>query len=244
MSHVNSDETRPTCQRCRNGFFSCGGYTGDWVFRHDGTWLRSPGKAVELPDQDCNTPIGGNSGTLTFCCFHPSPGPESATPSSGRPLAVTPMSRQLALPSVSSLPSTISLDAFKDEIVISHFLNKMFLDVRSVVHVLPNLREDRHSTKYFSLLALSVGFFARVHNDIALQRNGDRIYGQALYRLINDMRNRRSVDWYSNAISPLCLCVYELIRASGPFTWLQHSSGIAAVVGPISSRPYRLRRRG
>lgn len=126
--------------------------------------------------------------------------------------------------------------------MISHFLSKMFLEyseatsrcrtdsVPWVMHVLPVLRQDRHTTQYLSVLALAVDFFARVHKNVALQGSSARIYGQALRLLVDDIGSLRVDDWCLASTGPLCLCLYELVTASEPLAWLQHSGGIAAVV--------------
>jgi hypothetical protein len=77
---------------------------------------------------------------------------------------------------------------------------------------------------------VAVGFFARVHKDPSLQEIGDRIYGHALRRIMEHIKDASIVDSCSVSTGPLCLSIYELVRASSSLGWAQHSSGTAALV--------------
>jgi hypothetical protein len=49
---------------------------------------------------------------------------------------------------------------------------------------------------------------------------------------MDQIKNPSPVDPCSAATGPLCLCFYELVSASSPLGWTQHSIGIAALVSP------------
>jgi len=215
------DQGRPNCQRCQKGFFVCGGYSTD-------SEVHSPADAKDdkgrSESNSRNLVIFSSSANFSF---------SSTTAADSR-------SQCQAV----SLPPTLSLQGFKEDIVFAHLQQKMFLEypetpageLDGVNPWFSYLRQlfthsNRLSGAYLSALAVAVGFFARLHKDPSLQRDGDRIYGQALRRVMGDVvQNTHPIDSCSASTGPLCLCVYELVRASGPVGWAQHSSGIAALV--------------
>ena len=198
--------------------FACGGYPQDW-----NTSKRS---ADVLATKGIPEP-----GLRNLICYGSPDFPFSITTIADAQFQTMPL-----------LPA-VPLHGFKKEIVFSHLKRRMFLEypetpngeVNGVNPWLSYLRqlfnEDRLSGAYLSVLAVAVGFFARIHKDLPLQRNGDRIYGQALRRVMEDIAGSPSaVDSCSISTGPLCLCIYELIRASGPLGWAQHTIGTAALV--------------
>jgi len=153
-----------------------------------------------------------------------------------------------------SLLPSLSLSGFKVEIVFSHLVHKLVLEHIDATtdahdangtHVLQDagslwvsyihqvLSLGRRSTSYLSALAVAVCFFARCHKDVAMQEHGARIYSQALNCLLDDMKSPTPIDSCSSASAPLCLSLYEMVRASNQHGWAQHSNGVAALV----SRP-------
>jgi len=153
-----------------------------------------------------------------------------------------------------SRPPSLSLSGFKVEIVFSHLVHKLVLEYIDagpdaynvngthvprdagslwVSHIHQVLSLGRRSTSYLSALAVAVCFFARCHKDVEMQEHGARIYSQALHCLLVDMKSPTPIDSCSSASAPLCLSLYEMVRASNQHGWVQHSNGMAALV----SRP-------
>lgn len=140
------------------------------------------------------------------------------------------------------IPPTLSLDGFRDGIVISHLLVKFQAlvegnkpegeDAPTLAGVL--LNGDRQTTAYIAGLSIAEALFGRMHSDDELVRHSGILYGQALKRLQSDIRNIDQAEVrarsFMNLWSTTFLGLYEIMMASTPMSWLEHSRGLSALV--------------
>jgi hypothetical protein len=225
---TRTDEARPICQKCRNGFFICRGYEQPFIFQNQGLGSGLPSRSVSETLQaagsvtDSRMPsaaLGANRYYLSL----------SSLPSHSD-------AEQLRL----TTPSSHGLAASQVQMVTSHLINKIFLQWPDVPS--PNLDKlswikqiaeepDRTSPSYLSLLALAVGFFAQVRKDRALQKEGARLYGLALRKLSKTLANESAfLTYYPALTTAFCLLIYEFVMPSDTHAWMRHTSGIAAMV--------------
>ena len=111
---------------------------------------------------------------------------------------------------------------------------------------------EQQPTQYLCLSALAAAFFGRVNKDPNNLDYGSKMYCHALSSLVNDLNNHGQAALVPHLLSSLCLGIYELVTSSHLRGWLQHCSGMSAIVrnsphlGPVkssqklSSRPRRL----
>lgn len=206
MLSFDTDEGRPKCQRCQKGFFICLGYSREWVFRNEYTSTRSEQRQARKAHPE-------SSSRKLSLCSNSKISPFSDT---------TPVDSQCQ---ALSLPPTFSLHGLKEDIVFSHLEHKLFLEHTETSdgargpanpwfsHIRQVFANHCYSGAYLSILAVAVGFFARVHKNESLQENGSRIYGLALQRVMDEIKNPGRVDACSAVTAPLCLCIYELVSS-------------------------------
>lgn len=137
---------------------------------------------------------------------------------------------------------TLKLDGFRDGIVISHLLLKFQAIVEgneSRATDAPTFAGvffsgDRQSTAYISGLGVAEALFGQMHCDESLIQHSAILYGRALKRLQSDLQNIQKdsvrARSYMNLWSSTFLGIYELMTASTPMSWLEHSRGLAALV--------------
>ncbi|KPM38736.1 hypothetical protein AK830_g7839 [Neonectria ditissima] len=147
---------------------------------------------------------------------------------------------------VCSIPSTPSLAAFKNDIVICHLLLKLSMsspenfahgDTTTISAVLysPNTT----TAAYTSGLSVAEAFFGRLYKIDDMLHHSAHLYGQALQKLREEMQDpSRSADRaYANLWGCLFLGIYEMVSNSSPESWLAHSRGISTLTqmaGPQS----------
>lgn len=140
------------------------------------------------------------------------------------------------------IPATMKLDGFRDGIVISHLLLKFQAlvegntphssDAPTFAGVF--LAGNRHSTAYISGLSVAEALFGQMHCDEAMIQHSGILYGRGLKQLQSDLQNRDNEEVrarsYMNLWSTTFLGMYEIMTASTPRSWLEHSRGLAALV--------------
>ena len=92
-----------------------------------------------------------------------------------------------------------------------------------------NNREQQR-TQYLCLSALAAAFFGRVNKDTVNLDYGTKTYCRALSSLVNDLNNHGQAALVPHLLSSLCLGIYELVTSSHLRGWLQHCSGMSAIV--------------
>ena len=223
-----SDEGRPICNRCKNGFFNCLGYTRPLVFLDETPSLQKD-KSKPAP----STP-------------HPSQSRRGKSNHGYK--ADAPVVVSYVNPQNEPLCNSLHLGAFKENILISHLLMKMSIEFSSstspgynddapwMLHALQ--RSSSSSTPYTSILALAAAFFGRVNQEKTISDSGARTYGKALRQLKSDLEEAKKAEMYlSNTLSSLLLSIYELVACSHTSGWLQHFNGIGTLVSTALLAP-------
>lgn len=136
----------------------------------------------------------------------------------------------------------MKLDGFRDGIVISHLLLKFQAIVEDNAPGATDaptfagifLAGNRHSTAYTSGLGVAEALFGRMHCDENLIQHSAVLYGRGLKRLQSDLQNMETEEVrarsYMNLWSSTFLGMYEMMTASTPMSWLEHSRGLSALV--------------
>ncbi|CEJ89978.1 hypothetical protein VHEMI05791 [[Torrubiella] hemipterigena] len=142
---------------------------------------------------------------------------------------------------------TVPLNAFKDEIVICHLLEKFSIglgpsmagvtDAPTMASVLTS--HNANSNAYISGLGLAEAFFGHVQKVDGMTEHASELYGQALRNLRDDLQLTDQKVARSRAYMNLWSCVflglYEIVAASGQSSWMQHSKGmgiLTELLGP------------
>ena len=89
---------------------------------------------------------------------------------------------------------------------------------------------EQQQTQYLCLSALASAFFGRVNKDAVNLDYGAKTYCRALSSLVNDLNNHGQAALVPHLLSSLCLGIYELVTSSHLRGWLQHCSGMSAIV--------------
>jgi hypothetical protein len=135
------------------------------------------------------------------------------------------------------IPAKIDLHGFKNEVVISFFVNNLFVLVKSPLEdgssILNLFSGNADSTACMSGLCVAEAFFSSMHGIPEMKIHAYALYGQAVQRLKADlgMRTEASTSLPHTTIwSALFLGVYEMISSDSMSNWLQHCHGVAALV--------------
>ncbi|OAA67766.1 Zn(2)-C6 fungal-type DNA-binding domain protein [Akanthomyces lecanii RCEF 1005] len=151
----------------------------------------------------------------------------------------------------SSIPPIVKLDGFRDGIVISHLLLKFqaivegntpgSTDAPTFAGIF--LAGDRQSTAYTSGLSVAEALFGRMHFDEALIQHSAVLYGRGLKRLQSDLQNMEKEEIgarsYMNLWSSTFLGIYEMMTASTPMSWLEHSRGLSALTESLGPNAFQ-----
>ncbi|KAG9258937.1 uncharacterized protein F5Z01DRAFT_684937 [Emericellopsis atlantica] len=225
---VKCDERLPKCLRCENSKRECLGYSKSLVF-------------ISSTDNE----------TLS----------RTSSPSSCKAIErVKESQRHLPLyvdASVSmgdmldtTIDSSISLDAFQEDMFISHLLAKLYRPTSNTVpqgsddtSLIDVLRHDnRRSAAHAAMLSVGQAFFGRVHGLGHMVSQSRSHYVKALHRIQDELATsshpaRGSMQWLTGLWCCSFLGMYEMICSSSPTAWIQHSRGLAAMaVGCIAQR--------
>lgn len=221
------DEARPTCNRCKNGYFICLGYTRPVTFisedakhrRKEQTVLVPATPATAIPDSVSSVPI-------------PDQNNDDVLDTSNLP--------GMGLLKFENTPiqPPLHLNAFKDNILISHLMQNLFSDAEDTTiwterdpWILYAIQHpETEPTSYTSVLALAATFFGRVHKEMTVFEQGTRSYSRALSQLKADLAIPERAVSYSTMASTLILSVYELVVFSNISGWQVHFDGIGALV--------------
>lgn len=144
------------------------------------------------------------------------------------------------------VPAFKTVGGFKDNIVISHLLVKFQVimagalprntDAPTIPAIFFN--NNRTTTAYTSGLSVAEALFARLHGDEDMLCHSAMLYGTALKRLRGDIQQIEQDEVkarsYMNLWSSVFLRLYELMTASTPTSWLEHSRGLSALVRLVS----------
>ncbi|RFU35540.1 hypothetical protein B7463_g772, partial [Scytalidium lignicola] len=165
--------------------------------------------------------------------------PSKSNPNSGFQAESSPGSALFLPPQTLTPNQTINLNAFKENILISHLLKNLFVEYTNtklhndcdswILYALQ--KQDTDSTSYVSALALAAAFFGRVQKDMAVLEQGTRNYGRALRQLKTDLGYPERAATYFTVSSALLLSIYELVVFSNISGWLEHFNGIGILVG-------------
>ncbi|KAM5386109.1 hypothetical protein AU210_014088 [Fusarium oxysporum f. sp. radicis-cucumerinum] len=134
------------------------------------------------------------------------------------------------------IPVTIDLRGFKTEVVISFFVNNLFVLVKSPLEdgssILNLFSGEANSTAGMSGLCVAEAFFSSIHGIPEMKFHASALYGQAVQRLKADLGTRteasRSLP-HATIWSALFLGVYEMISSDSMSNWLQHCHGVAVL---------------
>lgn len=141
-----------------------------------------------------------------------------------------------------AVPPTMQLHGFKDEIVISHLLEKFrigFAGKFSRGTDAPTMRAilttgKGQSNAYLSGLGLAEAFFGRTQKVKDLIFHSAELYGRALRNLRDDLQlTDKSIAQeraYMNIWNCVFLGLYELVTSTNASNWLQHTRGVAVLV--------------
>lgn len=136
----------------------------------------------------------------------------------------------------------MQLHGFKDEIVISHLLEKFrigFAGKFSRGTDAPTMRAilttgKGQSNAYLSGLGLAEAFFGRTQKVNDLVFHSAELYGRALRNLRDDLqltdKSLAQERAYMNIWNCVFLGLYELVTSTNASNWLQHTRGVAALV--------------
>ncbi|KAF5690513.1 endoglucanase EG-II [Fusarium denticulatum] len=137
---------------------------------------------------------------------------------------------------VKQMPASIDLHGFKNEVVISFFVNNLFVLVKSplddgssILHVFSG---EADSTAGISGLCVAEAFFSSIHFIPEMKVHASTLYGRAVQKLKTDLGTKtetlRSLP-HATIWSALFLGVYEMISSDSMSNWLQHCHGVAAL---------------
>ncbi|KAF4500222.1 transcriptional regulatory [Fusarium agapanthi] len=134
------------------------------------------------------------------------------------------------------MPVTIDLHGFKNELVISFFVNNLFYLVKSPLEdgssILALFLGEAGSTAVMSGLCVAEAFFSSMHCIPEMRVHASALYGQAVQKLKTDLGTRTEASTplpHSIIWSALFLGVYEMISSHSMSNWLQHCHGVAAL---------------
>jgi hypothetical protein len=135
------------------------------------------------------------------------------------------------------IPGSIDLHGFKNEVVISFFVNNLFVMVKSPLgdgsSILNIFSSEANSTAGMSGLCVAEAFFSTMHCIPEMKVHASALYGRAVQKLKTDLgtgtETSRSLP-HATIWSALFLGVYEIISSDSMSNWLQHCHGVAALV--------------
>lgn len=137
-----------------------------------------------------------------------------------------------------SLGVTLPLNAFKDNIVISHLLERLSLHLpRCTGDALPMdavfEKQNLSSNGYISGLCLAEALFANVQKDSRMVTSSLATYSVALRNLRKDLNlvgQGNRLQGYLNLWSCVFLVLREMVSPSSATDWMQHSRGMGILV--------------
>ncbi|KAL7941994.1 hypothetical protein V8C42DRAFT_333282 [Trichoderma barbatum] len=150
-----------------------------------------------------------------------------------------------------NFPLTVSLDVAKQDVIISHLINKLPIDfawrlppaasgspLSSVFS-----SSNRRSTAYVSGVCLAQAFHARAQKRHDLMAHATMLYSRSLQRLRQDLqvldRRTSAASMYSNLWSSFLLCLYEIVSGGSSAGWLEHCHGITALIQMLGPHAFQ-----
>ena len=186
--HLKCDETHPVCLRCRRARIECRGYPSLDSFIDESQRVRERAESLSR-SRTGPTPAAGQSHV-------------SGQARAGRSFG-------------NSLPAELSLIAFKDSIVLTHLLDRLFLDPQEAHDTgigykpwMINAVSENHAHTS-AILALALVFFAKMHGQRDLIHQGAQFYGEALAQLRIDLLGKHR--WSDRALSTSVIITRVLI---------------------------------
>ncbi|KAH8807960.1 hypothetical protein F5884DRAFT_833615 [Xylogone sp. PMI_703] len=229
---VKCDEGRPTCNRCKNGYFICLGYARPVVFVDEGSIPQKSRVRRRAPTQT----ISSSDSTIGVL---------------SKAVTQVENSVETVLPTSQILPfnQILNLNAFKDNILISHLLKNLFVEYTDSTLPPGNASwisqiiqtPDNTSTSYVSALALAAAFFGQVQKEKVVLEQGTQKYGRALRQLNSDLQDSERAVTYFTMTSALLLSLYELVVFSNISGWLEHFNGIGILTKMAGPYAYQTR---
>lgn len=132
----------------------------------------------------------------------------------------------------------IPLTAFKDNIVVSHFLERFSMNLPSFADDAPPLNavfkeQSPSSTIYISGMSLAEALFANVQKDFEMVNRSLETYGLALRNFRRTLKLVKKGDRsqaYIHIWSCLFLGLREMVNPSSTTNWTQHGRGMGILV--------------
>ena len=221
------DEGRPTCNRCKNGYFDCLGYVRPFLFVNEGTALQRPLAQAATASQLTSPKSRHNNSNLDV------------------DVQTLLSARSYLSPDDRSIHQSLHLNAFKENILISHLLKNLFVEFTDsgsrgdnhpwILYAIQ--RRNANCPSYMAALALAAAFFGRKQHEKTVYDQGARSYGQALRQLKADLDDPERAVTYFTMSSTLLLSIYEVVTFSNISGWLEHFNGIGIVVSLTFSYP-------
>lgn len=250
---VRCDEAKPVCNRCKNAFMLCEGYSSPpTVFVNETKrfvkW-EPPGEQV----QDLRTSHGSLAlgGPIAFMMEFPYRQQDTSefddfdgsSDSSASSFVVLDTARSSTSPP-SSPPSQLGLGAFRENIWVSYLADNLFPGggYASDSWIISFIAADTTTVAYPTACCLGAVMFARSRQEsitTADMRAGALYYGKALHQLNSNLQHPDLCMAPANLAASLLLGVYELAMFKDGSGWLQHAGGVSRLIemrGPESHK--------
>ncbi|KAF4998610.1 hypothetical protein FGRMN_2936 [Fusarium graminum] len=135
-----------------------------------------------------------------------------------------------------NVPPTLALHGFRNEIVLSFLVEKLFVQVQSPPDdessITRLLLWNRDSTGYLSGLCLAEALFSSMHHLSDMKSHASMLYGKAVERLKIELGDGDKISASlpcATIWSAVFLGIYEMVSADSISSWLKHSHGVAAL---------------
>lgn len=143
----------------------------------------------------------------------------------------------------SSLPQTLNLLAFQDDICLTFLTQRLFSYVEGGQGSIL-IGRDRSLVDSLAVKALATTFFGRVHGQKQLRDHGALLYGQALNEVSKNLLDPTLSDSPSSAVSStiaatMTLGWYEIVSYTSTSGWRQHASGSGRLLEMSGPRKFQ-----
>lgn len=231
LNHVakqrwTQDERQPQCLRCEKSKRQCLGYEKVFIF------IPSPGAGLKSGESSPSTCTTVKCAKESQIHLEPCAGPVSR--------------------SHTPLGAFIPLNAFQEDIIISHLLAKLYKSPTSTVEQGPGDTElinvlaygNRRSAAHVAIMSVGKAFFGRVNNLGRMVTESRSHYLEALHRVQDELSvscylDKGSLQWLTVLWCCSFLGMYEMMCSSSSTAWIQHSRGLAALVSVSGGRLLR-----
>ncbi|EPS32070.1 hypothetical protein PDE_07029 [Penicillium oxalicum 114-2] len=207
---VKCDETKPLCTRCLKAGYQCEGYVQYAEF-------------IDVTSQVSSKKLSERGSTSGANATRNVPACSSSS-------AASPGSYELPL-----ISSSVNLPLNEKDVFITHLMSRLFSwhedpsspQSASWIEILLRGPEDETSLSFSSIHALATVYFAKVHRQSSLMRQGARLYSRALQALQMNLQDPILCMEDDLLVAIICLAIYELVAFTQPAGWLHHYKGLA-----------------